>query len=69
MHFRKEVKLRGYSGWRNTHYNVVKNMVNKEMLMRVIFNQSFEPLFVVSELKFQQMLKQKLVNRDQVKIG
>lgn len=37
--------------------------------MRVIFNQQFEPLFVVSELKFQQMLEQKLVNHDQVKIG
>lgn len=69
MHFREEVKLRGYSGWSNTHYNVVKNMVNKESLMRVIFNQCFEPLFVVSESKFQQMLKQRLVNHDQVKIG
>nr|DAD64037.1 MAG TPA: hypothetical protein [Caudoviricetes sp.] len=37
--------------------------------MRVIFNQFFEPLFVVSESKFQQMLKQRLVNSDQVKIG
>lgn len=37
--------------------------------MRVIFNQFFEPLFVVSESKFQQMLEQKLVNLDQVKIS
>nr|DAO09308.1 MAG TPA: hypothetical protein [Caudoviricetes sp.] len=44
-------------------------MLDKETPMRVIFNQFFEPLFVVSESKFQQMLKQRLVNRDQVKIG
>lgn len=37
--------------------------------MRVIFNQFLEPLKVVREAEFQQMLKDRLVNRDQIWIG
>lgn len=36
--------------------------------MRVIFNQQFEPLKVVWEAVFQQMLKDGLVNEDQIVI-
>lgn len=34
--------------------------------MRVIFNQHFEPLFVVYESVYQQMLARNEVNKDQV---
>ena len=34
--------------------------------MRVIFNQYFEPLFVVYENVYQQMLARNEVNKDQV---
>lgn len=37
--------------------------------MRVIFNQFLEPLKVVREAEFQQMLKDGLVNRDQIWIS
>ena len=37
--------------------------------MRVIFNQFLEPLKVVWEVEFQQMLKDRLVSRDQIWIG
>ena len=37
--------------------------------MRVIFNQHFEPLFVVRENEFQKMLSQGKVNDDQVLIN
>lgn len=37
--------------------------------MRVIFNQFLEPLKVVWEVEFQQMLKDRLVNKDQIWIG
>lgn len=37
--------------------------------MRVIFNQFFEPLKVVWEAEFQQMLKDGLVDNDQIWIG
>ncbi len=36
--------------------------------MRVIFNQFLEPLKVVWEADFQQMLKDGLVNEDQIVI-
>lgn len=34
--------------------------------MRVIFNQHFDPLFVVYENVYQQMLARNEVNKDQV---
>lgn len=37
--------------------------------MRTIFNQYFEPLFVVYENVYQQMLSQGKVNDDQVLIN
>ena len=37
--------------------------------MRVIFNQFLEPLKVIWEVEFQQMLKDRLVNKDQIWIG
>lgn len=37
--------------------------------MRVIFNQFLEPLKVVREADFQQMLKDGLVDNDQIWIG
>ena len=36
--------------------------------MRIIFNQFLEPLRVVWEAEFQQMLKDGLVNEDQILI-
>lgn len=37
--------------------------------MRVIFNQYFDPLFVVRENEFQRMLRQGMVNSDQILIN
>ena len=37
--------------------------------MRVIFNQQYEPIKVVSETVYQQMLDEELVNDDQVMIS
>nr|DAO80619.1 MAG TPA: hypothetical protein [Caudoviricetes sp.] len=37
--------------------------------MRVIFNQQYEPIKVVSEIVYQQMLDRKEVNDDQVLIN
>lgn len=37
--------------------------------MRVIFNQFLEPLKVVWEAEFQQMLEDGLVNKDQIWIS
>ena len=37
--------------------------------MRVIFNQFLEPLKVVWEVEFQQMLEDGLVDNDQIWIG
>lgn len=37
--------------------------------MRIIFNQFLEPLKVVWEAEFQQMLKDGLVNSDQILIN
>lgn len=37
--------------------------------MRVIFNQFLEPLKVVWEAEFQYMLKEGLVDNDQIWIG
>lgn len=37
--------------------------------MRIIFNKSFEPLQVVWEHKFQELLEKGLVNADQVLIA
>lgn len=37
--------------------------------MRIIFNQFLEPLRVVWEAEFQQMLKDGLVNEDQILIN
>lgn len=36
--------------------------------MRVIFNQQYEPLFVVWEDIYKEMLERKVVNTDQVLI-
>lgn len=37
--------------------------------MRVIFNQQYEPIKVVSEIVYQQMLAREEVNHDQVMIN